>query len=176
MRRGVILCGIAGWVGNRKELQKTLEKKTQAVKKILSIQNYRGPDASGLWRDNKSPAVIGHNRLSILELSEAGAQPMQSSNGRWVISYNGELYNYKSLRTILEKKHNVVFKGNSDTEVFLYGVIFFGLDEFLRLADGMFSVALYDTENKELILARDRVGEKPLFFKADEEGLFLDRN
>ena len=167
------MCGIAGWVGTRKDLQKTLSKKKQVVKRILSIQSYRGPDASGLWEDNKSPAVIGHNRLSILELSEAGAQPMQSSNGRWVISYNGELYNYKSLRTILEKKHNVVFKGNSDTEVFLYGVIFFGLDEFLRLADGMFSVALYDTENKELILARDRVGEKPLFFKADEEGLFF---
>ena len=88
--------------------------------------------------------VLGHNRLSIIELSEAGAQPMQSADGRWVISYNGELYNYQSLRKNLEEKFGVIFKGNSDTEVFLYGFINYGVDEFLRLADGMFAAAIYD--------------------------------
>ena len=111
--------------------------------------------------------------MSIIELSEAGAQPMQSADGRWVISYNGELYNYQSLRKNLEEKYGVIFKGNSDTEVFLHGFINYGVDEFLRLADGMFAAAIYDLTDEVLFLVRDRVGEKPLFYSFDDDNIYF---
>ena len=116
------MCGIAGWAGS-KEFSSFSDKKFNIVKEILESQNYRGPDATGIWKSESKKVVFGHNRLSIIELSEAGAQPMKSNDGRWVISYNGELYNYKTLRKNLEKKFGVVFQGNSDTEVFLHGFI-----------------------------------------------------
>ena len=147
--------------------------KAQVINKILDDQAYRGPDARGIWKDDSNKAVFGHNRLSIVELSEAGAQPMVSSDGRWVISYNGELYNYKNLRQKLINKFGVIFKGNSDTEVFLYGFIYFGIDEFLRLADGMFAAAIFDKKTERLFLVRDRVGEKPLFYFINSEGIFF---
>ena len=101
---------------------------------------------------------------------------MQSADGRWVISYNGELYNYQSLRKNLEQKYGVIFKGNSDTEVFLHGFINYGADEFLRLADGMFAAAIYDLTDEVLFLVRDRVGEKPLFYSFDDDNTTLPRN
>ena len=98
---------------------------------------------------------------------------MQSADGRWVISYNGELYNYESLRKNLEEKYGVIFKGNSDTEVFLHGFINYGADEFLRLADGMFAAAIYDLTDEVLFLVRDRVGEKPLFYSFDDDNFYF---
>ena len=159
-------------MGNKKKQGESTEK-VRVINKILDDQAYRGPDARGIWTDDSNKAVLGHNRLSIVELSEAGAQPMVSNDGRWVISYNGELYNYKHLREKLKKKFGVSFKGNSDTEVFLYGFIYFGVDEFLRLADGMFAAAIFDKQNKQLFLVRDRVGEKPLFYFINSEGIFF---
>ena len=97
------MCGIAGWVGNNKKSGASTEK-VRVINKILDDQAYRGPDARGIWEDDSKKAVFGHNRLSIVELSEAGSQPMISNDGRWVISYNGELYNYKNLRERLKKK------------------------------------------------------------------------
>ena len=170
------MCGIAGWVGNNNKTVASTDK-AQVINKILDDQAYRGPDARGIWKDDSNKAVFGHNRLSIVELSEAGAQPMVSSDGRWVISYNGELYNYKNLRQKLINKFGVIFKGNSDTEVFLYGFIYFGIDEFLRLADGMFAAAIFDKKTERLFLVRDRVGEKPLFFiLLIRKGFFLLQN
>ena len=122
--------------------------KVRVINKILDDQAYRGPDARGIWADDSNKAVFGHNRLSIVELSEAGSQPM--NDGRWVISYNGELYNYKNLRESLKKKFGITFKNYSDTEVFLYGFIYYGVDEFLRLADGMFAAAIFDKKTKQL--------------------------
>ena len=167
------MCGIAGWAGSRKALKKSLSEKTKIVSKILDFQHYRGPDARGLWSNDLNPVVFGHNRLSIIELSEAGAQPMQSSDGNWIISYNGELYNYKKIRKNLEEKTGVKFKGNSDTEVFLQGFIHYGVDEFLRIADGMFSAAIFNLTTDELFLLRDRVGEKPLFYMVKDEEIFF---
>ena len=166
------MCGIAGWVGNEKRAGPSVDK-VQLINKILDDQTYRGPDARGVWKDDSNDAVFGHNRLSIVELSDAGAQPMVSADGRWIISYNGELYNYKNLRERLVKKFGVSFKGNSDTEVFLYGFIHFGIDELLRFADGMFAAAIFDKKNKQLYLIRDRVGEKPLFYCKNSEGVFF---
>ena len=159
-------------MGNN-EKSGALTDKVRIINKILDDQAYRGPDARGIWTDDSNKAVFGHNRLSIVELSEAGAQPMVSNDGRWVISYNGELYNYKNLRAQLEKKFGVSFIGNSDTEVFLYGFIYFGVDELLRLADGMFAAAIFDKKNNQLCLVRDRVGEKPLFYFMGSEGIFF---
>ena len=166
------MCGIAGWVGNNKNSGASTDK-VRVINKILDDQAYRGPDARGIWADDSNKAVFGHNRLSIVELSEAGSQPMVSNDGRWVISYNGELYNYKNLRERLKKKFGISFKGNSDTEVFLYGFIYYGVDEFLRLADGMFAAAIFDKKTKQLFLLRDRVGEKPLFYFINSEGIFF---
>ena len=115
--------------------------------------------------------ILGHNRLSIVELSDAGSQPMVDSSGDWIITYNGELYNYDKLRADISKRFSVVFKGKSDTEVVLYGVKYYGIDEFLRRADGMFAFCVLDKRKGEAILARDRVGEKPLYYFTGQEGL-----
>ena len=167
------MCGIAGWAGSKSDLKKPIEEKTKIISKILDFQNHRGPDARGLWANNTNPIVLGHNRLSIIELSEAGAQPMHSPDGKWVISYNGELYNYKKLKKNLEEKFGVKFFGNSDTEVFLQGFVCYGADEFLRIADGMFSAAIYNLVSDELFLLRDRVGEKPLFYTIKDGEIFF---
>ena len=167
------MCGIAGWVGANKKNKNLVEQKTGIIGNIVDSQNHRGPDAKGVWSSDTNSVVLGHNRLSIIELSETGSQPMHSSDGRWVITYNGELYNYKVLRKILEKKFGVVFRGNSDTEVFLYGFIYYGVDEFLRIADGMFAAAVYDLTDNILFLVRDRVGEKPLFYSTYDNEIFF---
>jgi asparagine synthase (glutamine-hydrolysing) len=117
--------------------------------------------------------VFGHNRLAIVELSEAGAQPMVDNDFTWAITYNGELYNSKELRQVLQESHGVQFRGRSDTEVFLYGVKIWGIDEFLRLADGMFAAGLYSLKSGTLFLVRDRAGEKPLYYSARSDGLYF---
>ena len=116
-------------------------------------------DGKGIWSDDDHSVVLGHNRLSIIDLSDTGAQPMEDISGRYVITYNGELYNYKNLKKSLQEKFGVEFRGSSDTEVFLNGIIYFGIDEFLRLADGMFAAVIYDRREREIFLLRDRVGK-----------------
>ena len=170
------MCGIAGWFNTNLHHNDTDAAKNTAVsviQQVLERQHHRGPDARGLWVSPNHNAVLGHNRLAIVELSEAGAQPMVDSDSDWVITYNGELYNYKKLRQILEAKHQVRFKGNSDTEVFLYGVKVWGIDEFLRQADGMFAAGLYSTKTSRLLLVRDRAGEKPLYYTLQPNGLYF---
>src|SRR3546814_15217270 len=107
-------------------------------------------------------------RLSIVDLSAAGAQPMLSPSGRYVISYNGEIFNFQALRQILEQ-HGQSFKGHSDTEVLLAGIDTWGLEETLRRANGMFAFALWDRYERKLVLCRDRVGKKPLYYGRSEE-------
>ena len=165
------MCGIAGWVGLNSLNQGIFDRKLQAVKRMIQLQNHRGPDANGVFEDRKCNVIFGHNRLSILELSDAGAQPMFDQSKNWVISYNGELYNYQKIKQELIERFSVNFRGNSDTEAVLYGVIHFGIDEFLRKADGMFAFAIYNRSRREVFLARDRVGEKPLYFFKSKEGL-----
>ena len=132
---------------------------------MLDEIRHRGPDDSGFWIDELEGLAIGHRRLSILDLSPAGHQPFLSPCGRFVLAYNGEIYNYKSLRDELDRDHGgFAWRGHSDTEVLLAGLRHWGIEGCLNRLNGMFSFALWDRVEKELVLARDRVGEKPLYY------------
>lgn len=165
------MCGIAGWLAA--DPDRPAGSMAARVARILDAQAYRGPDARGTWEESDSSVAFGHNRLAIVDLSQTGAQPMADEEGRYVIVYNGELYNYKSLRSYIEKRFSVRFRGSSDTEVFLQGIKHLGVDRFLGEAEGMFAAAIYDRATKRLILARDRAGEKPLCYAHTAEGLFF---
>ena len=152
------MCGIAGFF-NRPD---NWEKDIEAMKERML---HRGPDAGGTWSSEDHRAVLGHRRLAVVDLTESGIQPMCSSDGRFVISYNGEIYNHPALREKLLAEGKVAaFRGSSDTEVLLEALKAYGVEETLRFIKGMFAFALYDREEKRLILARDRIGEKPLYY------------
>src|SRR5690606_22887080 len=108
--------------------------------------------------------ALGHRRLSVLDLSEAGAQPMRSQCGRYVISFNGEIYNHPTLREALASDVAVTWRGDSDTETLLECISRWGIEEALAATVGMFAIAVWDERNKSLSLARDRFGEKPLYY------------
>jgi asparagine synthase (glutamine-hydrolysing) len=131
---------------------------------------HRGPDADGHWVPSDTPIALGHRRLAILDLSASGAQPMWSANGRYVLSFNGEIYNFRELRERLHAA-GAVFRGTSDTEVLLAGFEAWGITAALREATGMFALAVWDVREQELVLARDRVGEKPLYYGVCEDSL-----
>jgi len=124
---------------------------------------YRGPDDGGVWVDGEAGLALAHRRLSILDLSAAGHQPMASADGRWVICYNGEAYNHAVLRTEMEER-GVVFRGHSDTETLLEAVAHLGLRAVLPRLAGMFALALWDRQERTLVLARDPMGIKPLYW------------
>ena len=154
------MCGIVGFFDKNRLKEDWMTE----MKLMLDAIDSRGPDANGVWSSVDSKICLGHTRLSILDLSEAGAQPMKSKCGRWVISFNGEIYNFNDLKNKIEKKHHINWEGSSDTEIFLNYIIIFGLEDALEIASGMFAFALYDNTNKKLFLCRDRIGEKPLFY------------
>jgi asparagine synthase (glutamine-hydrolysing) len=149
------MCGIAGIIGSRAVSE-------NAVRAMADIQAHRGPDDSGLWRAPDGRAVLGHRRLSIIDISEGGHQPMEL-NG-CVITYNGEIYNYLEIRNRL-KSEGVSFRSDSDTEVLLAAYIHWG-ESFLAELNGMFAFAIYDPKRRVLFCARDRFGEKPFLFHA----------
>lgn len=126
---------------------------------------YRGPDASGVWASDDHRVVLGHRRLAIVDLTPTGAQPMVSRDGRYVIAYNGEIYNHADIRKrLLAENRTPAFRGTSDTETLLEAAAAYGLADTLKMAKGMFAIALYDREEHALFLARDRIGEKPLYY------------
>lgn len=151
------MCGIAGFLDPRIENASAQAKLTRMLDRIA----YRGPDDSGVWIDG--PVAIGHRRLSIVDLSPLGHQPMVSASGRYVIAFNGEIYNHQRLRQPLEAQ-GIRFKGHSDTETLLALIEQYGLDAALRQCIGMFAVVLWDRRDRQLQLARDRFGEKPLYY------------
>lgn len=122
---------------------------------------HRGPDGSGIW--SNEDIALGHRRLSILDLSDAGRQPMSSADKRWVLTYNGEFYNFQEERSRL-KTAGCEFRGNSDTEVLVALISERGFEEALKKVVGMFAIAAWDRKEKLLYLARDRFGQKPLYF------------
>ncbi len=127
----------------------------------------RGPDDSGVWIDAEAGIALAHRRLSIIDLSEAGHQPMISPSGRFVMAYNGEIYNHQDMRCQLDgavKQQSIRWRGHSDTETLLAGFDLWGIEETLKRSAGMFAVALWDRTNRTLYLARDRIGEKPLYY------------
>ncbi|EKV25913.1 Asparagine synthetase [Caenispirillum salinarum AK4] len=132
---------------------------------------HRGPDSSGTWADDDAGIALGHRRLAIVDLSPGGHQPMVSADGRWVICYNGEVYNFTDLRAELEAQ-GCVFRGHSDTEVIVESIARHGVDATVDRLIGMFAFALWDRETRSLTLVRDRVGVKPLYWSV-QRGVLL---
>jgi len=156
------MCGIAGIIDTHST--QPAESLLDTIKKMTDTIIHRGPDDGGAWVDSEAGVALGHRRLSIIDLSAMGHQPMISASGRYVIVFNGEIYNYKSLQAELEKKETIKWRGHSDTEVLLEFIERTGLKSALEMANGMFAFALWDRKERALTLARDRMGKKPLFY------------
>lgn len=155
------MCGLTGYLGggvDRRVLKSMADK----------IYN-RGPDEYGEWIDEQNEIAIGHRRLSILELTSAGAQPMRSVCGRYIIAFNGEIYNHLELRGLLKAK-NITWRGSSDTETLLMCFTHWGVDKTIELSVGMFAIAIWDRLKHGLTLIRDRMGEKPLYYGWQNNG------
>ena len=132
--------------------------------------DHRGPDGRDEWLDEGAGIALAHRRLSIVDLSPAGRQPMASADGRWVIVFNGEIYNHPELRRQLEAAGLApVWRGHSDTETLLAAVAAWGLVTALQRAVGMFAMAVWDRQSRSLTLARDRLGEKPLYYGVQKD-------
>lgn len=152
------MCGIAGICNYRGD----------GVRDILAMNKKmyrRGPDSGDFWIDEKEKVVLGHRRLAIVDLSENGGQPMVSENGRFVICFNGEIYNCREIReTAAGDGFHMYLRGGSDTEVILNSFTFYGVEKTLDMMKGMFAIALWDRQEEAMYLMRDRVGEKPLYY------------
>ncbi|MCB2085764.1 MAG: asparagine synthase (glutamine-hydrolyzing) [Sphingomonadaceae bacterium] len=155
------MCGLAGFFGFDgvgADPRRALETMSHAIA-------HRGPDAEGFWLDQEAQIALGHLRLSIIDLSPAGAQPMLSHDGRWALAFNGEIYNYPALRADLEARHGpIAWRGHSDSEVLLEAFARDGIQPVLDKVDGMFAIALFDRQERQLTLIRDAFGEKPLYY------------
>ena len=154
------MCGIAGLYHLTANPLDINDQKM--VRDMTGLLRHRGPDHQGIWQDKDVPVTLGHQRLSIIDLSYHGYQPMVSHSGRYVLSYNGEIYNYHEIAQSL-KNEKIHFNGRSDTEVLLAAIDVWGLAKTLQKINGMFAFALWDKHTKKLSLARDRFGEKPLY-------------
>ena len=168
------MCGFSGFLIANADALVSLE--TVATQMAMAIK-HRGPDDTGIWVDTQAGIALGHQRLSIVDLSGAGHQPMASVSGRYVIAFNGEIYNHLNLREELNKKDAVhsqspladnklrqVWRGHSDTETLLAAFDAWGVEDTLKKSIGMFAFALWDKQKHTLTLARDRMGEKPLYY------------
>jgi asparagine synthase (glutamine-hydrolysing) len=155
------MCGIAGIVeragaGSNDALHREIANLTATLR-------HRGPDHGGFWLDESAGVALGHRRLAILDLSPEGEQPMHSRDGRFVLTFNGEIYNFAELKNeLLARSHT--FRGHSDTEVMLASFVEWGVHNAVRRFVGMFAFALWDRQERTLTLARDRMGEKPLYY------------
>lgn len=155
------MCGIAGFVGGKRA--RSAEELSNLAAEMAGTLRHRGPDDAGVWVDESAGVALGHRRLSIIDLSPEGHQPMFSASGRHVIVFNGEVYNFPSLRGELEGLGRS-FRGHSDTEVILGAVEQWGLEASVKRFVGMFAFALWDREDRVLHLVRDRLGIKPLYY------------
>jgi asparagine synthase (glutamine-hydrolysing) len=154
------MCGVAGLWDRR--TASSAEALSAAARRMAEVLHHRGPDDGGAWCDAATGIALGHRRLSIIDLSPAGAQPMVSSCGRFVISYNGEIYNADDLKPELQAAGRS-FRGHSDTEVILEGIAVWGVEATVRRLIGMFAMALWDRSQRRLYLIRDRMGIKPMY-------------
>ena len=157
------MCGITGIIKNQISNNLNLEYQ---IKKMSSSLEHRGPDNFGYWLDNINGVALGHQRLSVIDLSNAGNQPMQFLKGRFVLCFNGEIYNHLEIRKEIDSFNKEITKWNSssDTETLLKAFEIWGVKKTLSICSGMFSFALWDKKRKTLILGRDRFGEKPLYY------------
>ena len=153
------MCGIVGLWSEARAAQ------PEELRRMAGALRHRGPDDQGVWHDAGAGIGLAHQRLSILDLSPAGHQPMHSAHGRYVLVFNGEIYNFAALRRELEQAGAApAWAGHSDTEVLLAGFEYWGIRATLERANGMFALGVWDRGTRTLTLARDRVGEKPLYF------------
>ena len=152
------MCGIAGAFAFQPNFEPI---NPEAVLRLNDLQRRRGPDGAGLWSSDDNRIVLGHRRLAIIDTGTSGAQPMSDATGRWTISFNGEIYNYRALRLELEQL-GCVFRTNSDTEVLINAVAQWGEAGLSKLR-GMYAFALWDSLDQELWLVRDPYGIKPLY-------------
>ncbi len=161
------MCGIAGIFVPRASTLRA-DVALPAVQDMTRSMVHRGPDGYGHWADETGRCFLGHRRLSIIDTSDAGLQPMDGADGRWVITFNGEIYNYQELKPELQAA-GVQFKGRTDTEVLLEAVALWGVDALPRL-DGMFAFAAFDRLTGRILIARDAFGEKPLYYTTLDSG------
>src|SRR5579884_1239022 len=154
------MCGIAGILLDRHAASEGMH--LEDIRGLIDTLRHRGPDGEGIWLDRPAGIALGHRRLAILDLSPRGHQPMCSRSGRFVITFNGEIYNYRDIRDELQKLGHR-FEGGSDTEVLLAAVESWGLETALQRSNGMFALGLWDRHSNTLQLARDRMGKKPLY-------------
>ena len=153
------MCGIAGFIDNLNQRDKFDHNKI--IADMTSSLIHRGPDDEGHWHDSNSGVTLGHRRLSIVDLSFYGHQPMMSSSKRYVIVFNGEIYNHLLLRKDLEKSNtDIAWRGHSDTETLLACIDAWGITKSIQRCSGMFAIAIYDKKKKVLILARDIAGSE----------------
>ena len=156
------MCGFCGFVN-------PTNTDSALIRNIISLMSerihHRGPDDEGYWQDEQLGMAIGHRRLSVIDLSPEGHQPMQSATGRYVLAYNGEIYNFHEIKTELENTGRASgWRGHSDTEVLLAAIDAWGVESTLKKCTGMFAFALWDKQERMLMLVRDRMGEKPLYY------------
>jgi len=161
------MCGFVGFLNN---FDSNFNNNKNIIKNMNNLINYRGPDDEGYWNDENHIIFIGHKRLSIVDLTPTGSQPMHSDNKQFTIVFNGEIYNHIEIRNLLTNSSNINFKGSSDTETLLEAFALWGIDDTLKKIKGMFSFAIWDNFNKILYLARDRAGEKPLYYTEIQKG------
>ena len=160
------MCGIVGVIS-----VKDISSLKDTVKQMNDLQIHRGPDGNGLWSSQNGNVIFGHRRLSIIDLSEAARQPMESQDGRYVIVFNGEIYNYKELREVCIKRGSS-FQSNSDTEVIMEYINYFGVDGIKNFR-GMWAFVLYDQVKNELLMCRDPFGIKPLHYGMKDGVLYF---
>lgn len=161
------MCGIAGFVS----AQPLNDRAGDIVRRMTDAIRHRGPDDGDAWLDPAAGVALGHRRLAIIDLSPAGQQPMASHDGRYMAVYNGEIYNFMEIRAELETGGLApAWQGRSDTEVLLAAICAWGVEEAVKRTKGMFALALWDRRERTLVLARDRMGEKPLYYGWQGEG------
>ena len=163
------MCGIAGILLARGAAD---TKPLRAIGPMTTALRHRGPDGEGFWTNRETGIAFGHRRLAIVDLSETGRQPMISASGRYVITFNGEIYNFRDLRRELEEAGNA-FRGTGDTEMMLCAIETWGLDAAVARFAGMFAFGLWDLQTRTLHLVRDRMGKKPLYVGLTREALIF---
>jgi asparagine synthase (glutamine-hydrolysing) len=164
------MCGITGFWDFSNRFNK--EESINIIKSMIAKINHRGPDDNGYWLDDNSGVTIGHCRLAVVDLSRTGRQPMQSNSNRFILSYNGEVYNAPAIKEEL-KQLGHTFRGTSDTEVIIQAFDQWGIVNSVKKFIGMFALAVWDKELKELTLIRDRVGVKPLYYGTIANNFFF---
>ena len=166
------MCGINGILFNKNF---NINKIREYINTMNSVLSHRGPDHSDIYLNET--LGLGHTRLSIIDTSSLGNQPMVSFSGRYVMTYNGEIYNHLDLREQIRKKFNFLnWNGTSDTETLVNLFEFFEKEKVLNFLNGMFAFALWDKKEKKLFLARDRFGEKPIYYSFQNNNFLFFQN